>query len=117
MVFSSFLSRHLSVLPIPPTHCVRTPYIAADPQGSGAAALQQCLSSAALRQDERRRKAMKFFLGLLVGFGLGVVVGLVLAPQSGESIRAQLGEQGVMLRDRSTGLGDQLRARATDALS
>lgn len=60
---------------------------------------------------------MKFVLGLLVGFGLGVAAGLVLAPQSGESIRAQLGEQGIMLRDRSSGLGDELRARATDALS
>ena len=60
---------------------------------------------------------MKFILGLLVGFGLGVAVGLVLAPQSGESTRAQLGEQGVMLRDRSTGLSEELRARATGALS
>ncbi len=60
---------------------------------------------------------MKFVLGLLIGFGLGVAAGLVLATQSGESMRAQLGEQGIMLRDRSTGLSDELRARATDALS
>ncbi|HJT56640.1 MAG TPA: YtxH domain-containing protein [Ktedonobacteraceae bacterium] len=60
---------------------------------------------------------MKFVLGLLLGFALGVAAGLVLAPQSGESMRAQLGEQGIMLRDRSAGLGDEIRARATDALS
>lgn len=60
---------------------------------------------------------MKFVLGLLIGFGLGVAAGLVLAPQSGESMRAQLGEQGIMLRDRSAGLSDEIRARATDALS
>jgi len=60
---------------------------------------------------------MKFFLGLLVGFGLGVAVGLVLAPQSGEATLAQLGEQSVMLSDRSAGLIDQIRSRATDALS
>ena len=60
---------------------------------------------------------MKFILGLLIGFGLGVAAGLVLAPQSGETTRAQLGEQGVMLRDRSTGLTGEIRARATDALS
>ena len=60
---------------------------------------------------------MKFFLGLLIGFGLGVAAGLVLAPQSGETTRAQLGEQGIMLRDRSTGLTDEIRSRATDALS
>lgn len=60
---------------------------------------------------------MKFVLGLLLGFALGVAAGLVLAPQSGESTRAQLGEQGIMLRDRSAGLSDEIRARATDALS
>jgi len=60
---------------------------------------------------------MKFFLGLLVGFGLGVAAGLVLAPQSGEATLAQLGEQGVTLSDRSAGLIDQIRNRATDALS
>ena len=60
---------------------------------------------------------MKFFLGLLVGFGLGVAVGLVLAPQSGEATLAQLGEQSVTLSDRSAGLVDQIRSRATEALS
>jgi gas vesicle protein len=60
---------------------------------------------------------MKFLFGLLVGFALGVAAGLILAPQSGEATRTQLTEQGIMLRDRSTGLGDQIRTRATDALS
>jgi gas vesicle protein len=60
---------------------------------------------------------MKFFLGLLVGFGLGVAVGLLLAPQSGEATRAQLGEQGIMLRDRSGNLTDELRTRANEALA
>ena len=60
---------------------------------------------------------MKFFLGLLVGFGLGVAAGLILAPQSGESTRAQLGEQGVTLSNRSAGLIDEIRNRATDAMS
>jgi gas vesicle protein len=60
---------------------------------------------------------MKFVIGLLVGFALGITAGLIMAPQSGEATRAQLNEQGIMLRDRSTGLGDQIRSRATDALS
>lgn len=60
---------------------------------------------------------MKFTLGLLVGFGLGVAVGLLLAPQSGEDTRTQLGEQGIMLRDRSAGVTGDLRARANDALA
>jgi gas vesicle protein len=60
---------------------------------------------------------MKFVFGLLIGFALGVAAGLILAPQSGEATREQLGEQGIMLRDRSGGLGNEIRARATDALA
>jgi gas vesicle protein len=55
---------------------------------------------------------MKFILGLLAGFALGVATGLILAPQSGEATRAQLGEQGIMLRDRSGNLTGDLRSRA-----
>lgn len=58
---------------------------------------------------------MKFFLGLLFGLGLGVVVGLLLAPQSGDELRAQLNEQGIAL---PTGnISDELRARANNALT
>jgi gas vesicle protein len=60
---------------------------------------------------------MKFTFGLLVGLGLGVAVGLLLAPQSGEDTREQIGEQGIMLRDRSAGVSNDLRSRANDALS
>lgn len=60
---------------------------------------------------------MKFTIGLLVGFGLGVAAGLLLAPQSGEDTRAQLSEQGIMLRDRGAGMSNDLRARANDAVA
>lgn len=60
---------------------------------------------------------MKFLIGLLVGFGLGVAVGLILAPQSGEATRAQLSEQGIMLRDRSSGFANEVRARAMNAIA
>ncbi|HYX51671.1 MAG TPA: YtxH domain-containing protein [Ktedonobacteraceae bacterium] len=60
---------------------------------------------------------MKVVLVFLVGFALGVAAGLILAPQSGEATRAQLSEQGLVLRDRSSGLADDIRARATNALS
>ena len=60
---------------------------------------------------------MKFTIGLLVGFGLGVAAGLLLAPQSGEDTRAQISEQGIMLRDRGAGVSTDLRARANDAVS
>jgi gas vesicle protein len=60
---------------------------------------------------------MKFTIGLLIGFGLGVAAGLLLAPQSGEDTRAQLSEQGIMLRDRGLGVSSDLRARASDAVA
>ncbi len=60
--------------------------------------------------------SMKFTVGLLVGFGLGVAAGLLLAPQSGEDTRAQLSEQGIMLRDRGLGVSNDLRARANEAV-
>jgi gas vesicle protein len=60
---------------------------------------------------------MKFLWGLLVGFALGVAAGLLLAPQSGEATLAQLNEQGITLRERSEGLGEQLRTRANEALT
>lgn len=60
---------------------------------------------------------MKFFFGLLLGFALGALAGLLLAPQSGEATLAQLSEQGVMLRNRSSSLGDDLKTRAAEAMT
>ena len=59
---------------------------------------------------------MNYLWGLLAGFALGVAAGLLLAPQSGEATRAQLTEQGIMLRDRTGKLPEELRARANDAV-
>jgi gas vesicle protein len=58
---------------------------------------------------------MKFWTGLLFGLGLGVLIGLLVAPQSGEATRAQLSERGIQLRDGS--LGEQVRARAQEAVT
>jgi len=57
---------------------------------------------------------MKFLMGLLLGLGLGVIVGLLVAPQSGEATRAQLSEQGIQLRPGAFSEG--IRARAQEAL-
>ena len=57
---------------------------------------------------------MKFLVGLVIGLGLGVLVGFLFAPQSGEATRAKIEEQGVMLR--SGQLNEQIRSRAQDAL-
>jgi gas vesicle protein len=56
---------------------------------------------------------MKFLWGLLVGFGFGVAVGLLLAPQSGEATRSQITEEGITLRNRSGNITDDLRIRAS----
>ena len=60
---------------------------------------------------------MKFFFGILLGFALGVVAGLLLAPQSGEATLAQLNEQGIQLRNRSGSLSEDLKTRATEAMT
>ena len=64
---------------------------------------------------------MKFVLGLLFGLALGVAVGLLIAPQSGEATRSQLSQQGVNLteqvRSRANSLSGDLHARANDAVA
>jgi gas vesicle protein len=57
---------------------------------------------------------MKFLVGLLIGLGLGVLVGFLIAPQSGEETRARIEEQGVLLR--SGKLNEQIRTRAQEAV-
>jgi gas vesicle protein len=57
---------------------------------------------------------MKFWLGLLTGLGLGILVGLLFAPQSGAATRTLLTEQSVRLR--SGELSDEIRTRAREAL-
>ena len=58
---------------------------------------------------------MKFLWGLLLGTGLGILIGLLIAPQSGEATRAQLSERGITLNTGS--LAEELRARANEALT
>ena len=67
-----------------------------------------------LHREQERGHAMRFLMGLLLGFGLGVIVGLLVAPQSGEATRAQLNEQGIQLRPGAFSEG--IRARAQEAL-
>jgi len=57
---------------------------------------------------------MRFLTGLLLGLGLGVLIGLLVAPQSGEAPRTQLSEQGIQLRPGAFSEG--IRARAQEAL-
>jgi len=57
---------------------------------------------------------MRFLTGLLLGLGLGIIVGLLIAPQSGEATRTQLSEQGIQLRPDA--FSENIRARAQEAL-
>ncbi len=42
---------------------------------------------------------LEFVAGLFIGGMLGALLGLLLAPQSGEETRSQLSERGIELRD------------------
>jgi gas vesicle protein len=57
---------------------------------------------------------MRFLMGLLLGFGFGVIIGLLVAPQSGEETRVQLSEQGIQLHPGA--FSERIRARAQEAL-
>lgn len=58
---------------------------------------------------------MKFLLGLLLGLGLGAVIGLLIAPQSGKETLTQLSEQGILVS--SGNFNEEIRARAQEALA
>lgn len=47
----------------------------------------------------RRGGGLEFLSGLFIGGMLGAVIGLLLAPQSGQETRAQLLERGIELKD------------------
>lgn len=47
----------------------------------------------------KQRGGSDFLAGLFIGGMLGALIGLLMAPQSGEETRAQLAERGIELRD------------------
>src|SRR5581483_5914804 len=70
-----------------------------------------------MKQKERMVSRDEILLRVAVGFALGAIAGLLLAPQSGEATLAQLSEQGAMLRTRSGSLGEELKTRAAEAVT
>jgi gas vesicle protein len=59
------------------------------------------------------RKSNKFgvLVGMLIGGLAGAVTMLLLAPQSGEDTRMQIQEKGIELRDRTTGMVEDVMAQ------
>ncbi len=55
-------------------------------------------------------------VGLIVGGLIGLVAGIMLAPQSGEETRTVLRERGIELRGRAEGLTDEGRIRLQEAI-
>ena len=52
-----------------------------------------------------------FFMGAIFGAVIGAVVALILAPQSGEELRARIGREAQVERERLRGGYDQARHR------
>jgi len=47
----------------------------------------------------KRETSLDFLAGFIVGGAIGVIAGILIAPQSGEQTRAQITERGIELRD------------------
>ncbi len=62
-------------------------------------------------------KIFNFFLGMMMGGLVGGVVGLLLAPSSGEDMRTQIQEQSIRLRDEVKAVAEARRAELERELS
>jgi gas vesicle protein len=65
-------------------------------------------------QEPQYRKNNNIFgilVGMLVGALAGAVTMLLLAPQSGEDTRTQIQEKGIELRNRTTGIVEDVMAQ------
>ncbi len=62
-------------------------------------------------------KIFNFFIGMMMGGLVGAVVGLLLAPTSGEDMRNQIQEQSIRLRDEVKSVAEARRAELERELS
>jgi gas vesicle protein len=65
--------------------------------------------------DKDSGNVVAFLVGLLAGGLAGAATVLLLTPQSGEEMRAQIRRRAIELRDRAEGALDQARARLEPA--
>jgi len=62
------------------------------------------------------KKFNAFLSGLLLGSLTGAVVGIILAPQSGEDTRDVIRDRGLEFRNKAASTVDETRVRAEEAL-
>jgi gas vesicle protein len=63
------------------------------------------------------RKIFNFFIGMMMGGLVGATVALLLAPTSGEDMRAQIQERSIRLRDEVKAVAEARRAELERELS
>ncbi len=61
--------------------------------------------------------AGKFIAGFIVGGAVGAVIGILLAPQSGEETREAIGKTTKEAYDKAQGVVKELQAKADDVVS
>jgi gas vesicle protein len=61
--------------------------------------------------QERSSNIFSVLVGMLIGSLAGAVTMLLLAPQSGKDTRTQLREKGIELRDRTSGIVEDVMAQ------
>lgn len=59
----------------------------------------------------RKNNIFGVFVGMLIGSLAGAVTMLLLAPQSGKETRMQMQEKGIELRDRTTGMVEDVMTK------
>jgi len=61
--------------------------------------------------------AGKFIAGFIVGGAVGAVIGILLAPQSGEETRAAIGKTTKEAYDKAQGAVKEIQSKAEDVVS
>ena len=66
-----------------------------------------------MEENNGRSAGAGIVAGLIIGGGLGLIAGILMAPKSGSEMRSVLSERGQELRDKA----DELTASARERLS
>lgn len=58
----------------------------------------------------------QFFFGVLIGVGVGAAVGMLFAPERGETTRRKVSDVAGSARNKITGIAGGVRHKAQDAV-